>query len=245
MTEPTEPQDHVLKPGAVDINSLKVTPIDLSPIYNKPKRTIKKTVKKFLKGSEEQNGPLAFVVDNVCTLEECNALIQLSENDPNSAYEDALVNVGGKQALNQGVRNNLRYIRDDFVISSEIFNRISHLLPQTWNEESFPLSCLNERLRFLKYKPGQRFKVHHDVHYRRNDHSETSFVTLQLYLNEGFKGGETTFVEKGYEDDVRIPVVPKTGRVLIFEHRLCHEGSELTEGVKYVIRTDVMYKTDF
>lgn len=55
------------------------------------------------------------------------------------------------------------------------------------------------------------------------------------------KGGETTFLNNSL--NVRIPVVPKPGRVLIFEHQLLHEGSKLIDGIKYVIRTDIMYKT--
>ena len=31
------------------------------------------------------------------------------------------------------------------------------------------------------------------------------------------------------------------GRVLMFEHHLPHEGSTLLKGVKYTLRTDVMY----
>ncbi|CAB4423478.1 unnamed protein product [Rhizophagus irregularis] len=208
-----------------DINSLKIIPIDLSSIY----------------GLYE---PLAFIIDNVLTLEECNTLINLSENDPNIKYEEALLNIGGgKQISATDVRNSSRYIRDDFILSSEIFNRISHVLPQTWQwrKKSFPISCLNERLRFLKYKKGEFFKSHQDGMYRRDDGSETSFVTLQLYLNEGYQGGETTFLNNSL--NVRIPVVPKPGRVLIFEHQLLHEGSKLIDGIKYVIRTDIMYKT--
>jgi hypothetical protein len=29
---------------------------------------------------------------------------------------------------------------------------------------------------------------------------------------------------------------------LIFLHSLYHEGSEVTQGVKYVLRTDIMYR---
>ena len=31
------------------------------------------------------------------------------------------------------------------------------------------------------------------------------------------------------------------GTALVFEHGLIHEGGEVTEGVKYVLRSDVMY----
>jgi hypothetical protein len=30
--------------------------------------------------------------------------------------------------------------------------------------------------------------------------------------------------------------------VLVFEHQLLHEGSELIKGRKYTVRTDVMYR---
>jgi hypothetical protein len=36
--------------------------------------------------------------------------------------------------------------------------------------------------------------------------------------------------------------VPKSGSVLVFDHELLHEGALLKEGLKYAIRTDVMYR---
>ena len=29
---------------------------------------------------------------------------------------------------------------------------------------------------------------------------------------------------------------------LLFQHRLLHEGAEVTAGVKYVVRSDIMYR---
>lgn len=63
---------------------------------------------------------------------------------------------------------------------------------------------------------------------------EQSLVTCMLYLSEGFKGGETRFLDK-------VDVVPKTGSVLLFDHPILHEGCEVQKGRKYCIRTDVMY----
>ena len=39
-----------------------------------------------------------------------------------------------------------------------------------------------------------------------------------------------------------MPVVPRAGRVLVFQHNILHEGSTLISGTKYAMRTDVMYK---
>jgi hypothetical protein len=55
-----------------------------------------------------------------------------------------------------------------------------------------------------------------------------------IYLNDGFKGGETKFNN--------VVVAPKKGSALIFYHYLEHEGSEVIEGIKYVLRTDIMFR---
>ncbi|MEM1134219.1 MAG: 2OG-Fe(II) oxygenase [Bacteroidota bacterium] len=59
-------------------------------------------------------------------------------------------------------------------------------------------------------------------------------MTFMIYLNEDFKGGETKFDE--------ITIKPKTGTALCFIHEQKHEGCFVISGVKYVIRTDVMYR---
>lgn len=65
-------------------------------------------------------------------------------------------------------------------------------------------------------------------------------VTLQLYLNEGMEGGTTRFLNARDESDYS-DVVPKPGRVLIFQHNILHEGALLVKGRKYAMRTDVMF----
>lgn len=42
-------------------------------------------------------------------------------------------------------------------------------------------------------------------------------------------------------DDPVIDVVPKEGMALLFLHQLRHTGAEVHSGVKYVLRSDVMY----
>ncbi|KAG8832053.1 hypothetical protein FRC17_002116 [Serendipita sp. 399] len=127
---------------------------------------------------------------------------------------------------------------------------------------------LNERMRFLKYGKGQFFKEHCDGAYATG--REKSFVTLHLYLNDSvqalapppvtsttahfpvpvpdpnvekpeLEGGATPF----YSPDMtrRIDVDPKAGRVLLFQHsHLLHSGDYVTSGIKYTMRTDLMYE---
>ena len=106
---------------------------------------------------------------------------------------------------------------------------------------------LNERMRFLRYGPGHFFAPHQDLRYVRGPEcgpkaGETSYVTVQLYLNDKFKGGVTRFLS-GKDGRRHFNVTPKRGSVLIFDHDLVHEGSMVTDGIKYSVRTDIMFTT--
>ena len=75
------------------------------------------------------------------------------------------------------------------------------------------------------------------------ENGETSLITMLFYLNEGYKGGKTVFY-KPYGNQVNLKVIPKTGMILLHDHMIDHGVPELKKGVKYVIRTDVMYKLE-
>ncbi|KAL8601955.1 hypothetical protein ACOMHN_008447 [Nucella lapillus] len=183
---------------------------------------------------DDQKNKLAFVLHNVFTPKECKEYIKMTEK---KGYEQAQVNIGdGRQMMMTDVRNSDRCIVDSFEEADKIWQRIKSFVPSDWNGRK--VLGLNERLRFLRYDPGQYFKPHMDGIYRR-ENGESSFVTVQMYLNEGFKGGSTTFLHKCSSQ--RCEVVPKTGSVLVFEHMILHEGSLLEKGRKYAMRTDVMY----
>jgi hypothetical protein len=36
-------------------------------------------------------------------------------------------------------------------------------------------------------------------------------------------------------------IAPRTGRALLFQHRVLHEASTVRSGEKHVLRTDVLY----
>lgn len=191
-------------------------------------------VKKDLKLPKDFKGKLAFVLHNVFTKEECEDYIRKTEE---MGYEEALVNVGYGQLKMKDVRNNDRCIWDSVEEADRIWHRIVDYIPKQWS--NYSVVGLNERLRFLRYRKGEYFKPHMDGMYTRTN-GERSLITIQLYLNEGFKGGSTTFMNNDCSHPVEC--VPKTGMVLVFEHRIMHEGSELKKGVKYSMRTDIMYK---
>jgi prolyl 4-hydroxylase len=129
------------------------------------------------------------------------------------------------------VRNNQRILLTDQALAEELWFKLKELMPQRLGN-SLAIG-LNELFRIYKYEPGQLFKKHRDQSFMRNE-SEASYFTFMIYLNDDFEGGDTTFNS--------ITIKPATGTALIFFHDLEHEGSVLTSGVKYVLRTDVMYR---
>jgi len=214
------------------------------------------------------------VVHNVLSPEECQRLIDFSEQH---SYEPALVNVGGgKQKQISDYRNNDRFIHDDPVTMERIWQRVLKATrekdPKSYDTivnipelnkrlysgrdgNKYHAVGLNERMRFLRYDPGTFFSSHFDGAYVRSLEAgadrkgEQSFVTFQLYLNEGFKGGATRFLsihdETNHDEPVRsvfpsfltgknrgtrstrphFNVIPRTGSVLLFQHDCCHEGA--------------------
>ena len=67
----------------------------------------------------------------------------------------------------------------------------------------------------------------------RADIAQELFDKARACLNDGFEGGDTQFQWES--------VKPQRGMALVFPHRLSHQGSAVSSGVKYVLRTDVMY----
>ncbi len=180
----------------------------------------------------------AVTVDSVLDASECEELIKLAESS--GGYIDATINTDGLKIACKEIRDCQRWINDDYELSDRLFAKVKALLPTRWGGRQ--LSRLNNQLKFIKYEAGNYFKPHYDGEYTTPNGRETSFITVQFYLNEDFTGGETTFLHyTGLERRKLEAVVPKTGRVLMFEHEILHEGSKVISGCKYVIRTDVMY----
>lgn len=188
--------------------------------------------RRFFEGdSLDQTEPLVFTVPDVLAPDECTALIaRIEAGNPTAAPITTLRGF----VMRPDIRNNTRVIFDDVELARQIYARIESAVPPVlagmyaWGA--------NERFRCYRYEPGQRFAPHYDGAFRRSER-EVSLLTLMVYLNEGFAGGATAFHDFGVE------VVPKTGMALLFQHRLLHEGCVLVDGTKYVLRSDVMYKS--
>lgn len=175
--------------------------------------------------------PLYWTVDDLLAREECEALIARIESlgpriAPISRAEGPVVDLRE--------RNNTRVMFDDEGLARQLFDRVRPHLPEELSGKR--AVGANERLRCYRYEPGQRFAAHYDGAFFRSA-DERSLLTFLVYLNDGFTGGETAFL------DLHEAIRPKTGRALLFQHAILHEGCEVREGVKYALRSDIMYRS--
>lgn len=171
-----------------------------------------------------------FSVPDFITSVEAETLVQASEQH---GYEPAQVRIGAftdhtTQAL-PNIRNNEKCI---MVLPEQIATIWARLqsLPLPELEGQVPVG-LPSTLRFYKYEPGQRFKMHRDGAWQEN--GLWSRLTLLVYLNSGVEGGETDFQS--------FKIQPQVGTLVLFKHKTWHEGTEVKSGVKYVLRSDVLY----
>jgi hypothetical protein len=168
-------------------------------------------------------GQRLWLVDDVCAPTECKAWIDLIERS-----QPALA------TNNPGYRDQDRVMVDDADAADALYARLAPRLPRQVGD--LEIFGLNPRLRLYRYRPGQRF-AEHTVHWYQPSDTEISLLTVLVYLNDGFVGGETRFTE--HLDAV---VEARPGRVAVFQHKLRHEGAPVVSGTKYAIRTDVLYR---
>ncbi|MBG9377696.1 2OG-Fe(II) oxygenase [Panacibacter sp. DH6] len=169
-----------------------------------------------------------FTIDDFWTRQECEDFISKSEA---IGYEPATVDTEKGQKIVEAVRNNYRVIYTDIVLADNIWRKLKPFAPsQIGNSKAVGL---NELFRFYKYQAGQEFKKHRDQSFIR-DEVEASYFTFMIYLNNDYEGGETTFNS--------LTIQPIQGSALIFLHDLEHEGSSVRRGIKYVLRTDIMFR---
>ncbi len=150
------------------------------------------------------------------------------------------VNRSSGREVDARLRDNLIAIVRDPEVGATLWARIAPHVPATmstaWDgpRRSATAHGLFEPLRVYRYDVGHHFGLHNDQSYTRGD--ARSLLTLLVYLDDDFDGGETEF------PDEHQTIAPSTGDALWFQHALLHAGKQVTRGTKYVLRTDVLYR---
>jgi hypothetical protein len=144
---------------------------------------------------------------------------------------------------------------------------LDHLVPNPYfgPNQGWRLVCAHPRLRLYKYEPGDAYPEHIDTKARRisvcEDQSrvvQQSVYTLLVYLNDDFSGGQTGYwpdhagihcrfrrsEEKQHSSKKQhqVCVTPVAGMAVIQDQNILHEGLPTTKGVKYILRTDLVFE---
>jgi predicted 2-oxoglutarate/Fe(II)-dependent dioxygenase YbiX len=179
-----------------------------------------------------------YTISGVMTAKECQELIERAEA---IGFSAASVKTSSGQRMMTNIRNNDRVNLHDVELANTMWQRVSRLLPVL--DSCKPVS-VDPNLRFYRYDPGQQFKRHKDGSVT-NDLGEVSKLSYLIYLNDDYAGGSTTFLEFRDVDGVRekreFVISPKAGSALLFLHERWHEGTSVSCGTKYVLRSDVFY----
>ncbi|GAA4023409.1 hypothetical protein GCM10022409_04070 [Hymenobacter glaciei] len=168
-----------------------------------------------------------FEITDFLSSAECSELIARSEQ---LGYAEAGVATGAGSQLIKGIRNNFRLEYSDAALADALWLRAQPFLPT--EPDGAPAVGVHDQFRFYRYDVGERFNKHKDGRIRHSTEIASRWTFL-LYLNDDFTGGETEFET--------LTVAPQRGAALCFRHELRHKGCSVTQGRKYVLRTDVLY----
>lgn len=214
-----------------------------------------------IKRIEIDEVPAAFQLLNVLSVEECQRLIEITESL--GYLKDAAV------SLPRDVRHNdnITWVVDE-ATDAIIWNRCKHLIADEKRIFSGkkPLG-INARFRFYRYHTGDFFKTHSDGAWPGSRVIKGELVadaypdrwsqmTFLIFLSEDFEGGSTQFIINKNNpehpvlnmDDVKtVNIRTPIGGVLCFPHGMhplhrLHSSEKITAGIKYIIRSDVLYE---
>lgn len=193
------------------------------------------------------------VVDGILTTSECNAIVARIVDRGLTA-----------PPFDKNVRDCTRSHTFDPEMSKIMMSRLKPYLPEVLvaDDVRWRLLDFTHHWRYVKYETGGKFIPHWDGA-KMMEYAMTMF-TVQLYLNDGFSGGNTRFY-MDYEADRKatenIPygsqqlsasgIIPtdevkaKQGSALIFNHAedsVLHDGEEVLSGEKFIMRGDLLYR---
>jgi len=198
------------------------------------------------------------VIDNLLSPDECHELIKHAHGIQN---DDA----GNRSWHEPGTAGKYkRSIMIDSAYADNLWERIQGLkiLPETFTGENgtrYKVLYLNSHFRFSRYTKGGLFSLHCDGKNYDNSRPELtdgyateSLLTLNIFLNDKnsipeplLEGGHTDFFETdaggfNFHERQGGSVAPRAGRAALFWADQYHRGNKVTQGHKYLLRTDVM-----
>ena len=195
--------------------------------------------------------PGAFQLLNLLSADECGRFIALTERL--GYLEDAAV------SLPRTVRHNhsATWVADDATMDL-LWQRCGAHIDATDDFAGKRAVGLNARLRFYRYGKGDYFGAHTDGSWPGsrvvngvlldNAYDDRwSQLTFLLFLSDEFSGGATQFHVDRDDPANTVDVRTPRGGALCFPHGVhplhcVHASAPISAGVKYIIRSDVLFE---
>ena len=228
---------------------------------------------KLIKGKTNitYNNPEIMTIDDLITQESCDALIKLFRES--NIFEPVSVNGLKTENLGKGSHRATGYsIALSKQLSPIIIPHLNELICNEYTATDFwqDSNCLNWKpidispmLRFMQYDTESEHYAHYDAGFIYPNSKHRTLKSFVLYLTTN-KIGATRFIEDG-QDNIKVwdrnhsdwnrrvkyneiifASYPVKGKILIFNHRLCHDVEQYfptTENeCRIIIRGDVIYE---
>jgi hypothetical protein len=160
--------------------------------------------------------------------------------------ENTVFDSNGKSRVDTSVRSSLGSSMDEDHEATKLFHQKINESLMVYKEKviqinemfqyypvpgGYSTTCHREAIQVLEYHPDQEYKFHHDVSNDPNSKEYHRQISVVVYLNDHFKGGETQFPHEKYK--------PKPGYGLFFPSNWCfpHSGQKVLSGKKRVAVT--------
>jgi prolyl 4-hydroxylase len=222
------------------------------------------------------NNDEIYTLDTVLTEEECGTLIMRA----NSKGWNASSPSGGGHGRTgkEDPRTNKFCVFHDSDLGQKLWISIKSSLPPdlTFLGENVYFNSVTkgaewspkfvyDKIRVYKYEVGDAFPEHIDYKVKRTvfrdgrEFVQQSFMTLLVYLNQDFEGGETGYwpdhngihcrfrraeEKMGTKKNHQVVVTPKAGMAVVQNQNILHEGLPPTKGIKYILRTDIIHERE-
>ena len=179
-----------------------------------------------------------FVARNFMTCKECQAFIHAAETSGD------MERVAHPATRYIAQRECGRWHCYDIDAANKLFQRLSTaILPKISQQLDFPHDYLpvacNANLRLYKYEKGMSFGKHYDG--SDSVAEGQTEITVLVYLSTCV-GGATRFYPPHKKQSFAF--APEQGAILLHIHGdrcLAHEADAVTQGIKYVLRTDIVF----
>ena len=208
-------------------------------------------------GLDLANDSTLIIIKDILNSDECDEILE----ETNNLYSNL------KIEYLETDRNAERILNINEKMAEHIYYKIKHIIEEEHSRKNLkpfgfgvegqwkPIG-INSCFRHSKYDaPSVGFIFHRDSSYIENS-NKRSILSLIIYLNDDFDGGETLFVKpnterkigqivleelsEGYK--ILYKIKPQKNTAVLFNHNVIHSGMPVLNNTKYIIKTDIIFE---